>query len=78
MTVLFGIVALSGAFTIGGQENVYFHLLPVMGVLAFLKAVGYYLNYGITMVTIAFAILGTASFAKGVQAYRTLQGGTEA
>ena len=78
MTLLFGIVALSGAFTIGGRENVYFYLLPVMGVLAFLKAVGYYLNYGVTMVTLAFVILGTVCVAKGVQAYRTLQGGTEA
>ncbi len=78
MTALFGIFALSGAFTVGGRENVYYYLLPVMGVLTFIKTVGYYLIYGITMVTLAFLLLGTAIVAVGVQAYRKSQQDTDA
>lgn len=58
MTAFFGIFTLGGVFAIRGRENVYYCPLPVVGVLALLKTVGYYLNYGITMLTLMFVLLG--------------------
>lgn len=78
VTAFFGILTLGGVLIIRGRENVYYSLLPVVGVLALLKAVGYYLNYGITTLTLLFVLLGVVSIAKGVQAYRILHGGSEA
>ena len=78
MIAFFGILTLGGVFVIRGRENVYYYLLPVVGVFALLKAVGYYLNYGITTLMLLFVLLGAVCIAKGVQAYWTLQRGSEA
>ena len=69
MTAFFGILSLGGVFVISGREKVFYYLLPVGGVLALLKAVGYYLNYGVTTLTLMFVLLGAVCIAKGVQAY---------
>ena len=75
MTAFFGVLSLGGVFVISGREKIFYYLLPVVGVLALLKAVGYYLNSGITTLTLLFVLLAAVCIAKGVQAYWTLQRG---
>lgn len=77
LTALFGVLALGGVFIVRGRLRVYYYLLPVVGVLALLQAAGYYLNYGTTALTLAFVVLGAASFGKGVQAYRAFRANGE-
>lgn len=70
ITALSAIGAVGGALLISGRENAYYYLLPVVSVIALLQALGYYLNYGVTVLTLLFGLVGVVSLAKGVQAYR--------
>jgi len=72
VTAFFGLLAVGGGFVARGKVTGYYYLLPVVGVLALLKAANYYLVYGTRALTVAFALVGVVSFAKAVQAYRTL------
>jgi hypothetical protein len=72
LTAFFGVLAVGGAFVLRGRENVYYYLLPVVGVFALLKATSYYLHYGTTLLTLLFALVGVVSLSKAVQGYRAL------
>ena len=73
LTAFFGVLAIGGAFILRGRESVYYYLLPVVSLLALLKAVSYYLHYGTTTLTLLFALVGVVTLAKGVQGYRVLR-----
>lgn len=69
LTAISGLIAFSGVFLIGGREKALYYLLPIVGVLALLKAVGYYLGQGLNTLTFLFVLLGVVSITMGVQAY---------
>jgi len=77
LTALFGVIALGGILIIRGQLSAFYYLLPVVGVLALFEALAYYLDQGITTLTLAFGLLGIVSFGKAVQGYRLQQADDE-
>ncbi|SDD71181.1 hypothetical protein SAMN05192552_10423 [Natrinema hispanicum] len=73
LTALFGILTLGGILVIRGRLNAFYYLLPAVGILALFEALAFYLNQGITTLTLAFVLLGIVSLGKAVQAYRRPQ-----
>ena len=77
LTALFGILTLGGILVIRGRLNAFYYLLPAVGILALFEALAFYLNQGITTLTLAFGLLGIVSFGKAVQGYRLQQADDE-
>lgn len=73
LTGLFAVLTVGGGLLVAGRESAYYYLLPVASALALLKSAGYYLNHGVTALTLLFAAVGIVSLVKGVQAYRLLR-----
>lgn len=67
---LFGVFGVGGALLLGGRTRFYYYLLPVVGVLALVLAVGHYLRYGFASLTVALLLITVAATVKSLQAYR--------
>ena len=67
---LFGVFGIGGAFLLSGRERFFYYLLPVVGVLALVLSVLYYLWYGFTTLTFVLLLVTAVSLLKSLQAYR--------
>lgn len=69
-SVLFGLVTIGGVLMILGRIKNYYNLLSLIGILALIYSLGYYLSTGVTAPALALAALGVVSHGRSLQAYR--------
>jgi hypothetical protein len=69
---LLSIVATAGASHVAGRWRAYAVSLAAAGLFAFLYGLGYYLTYGLTVLTLLLALLGVVCLGKGVSVYRAI------